>query len=100
MKSRGELLEKSTGCVLCTSWAHPKEKCSLSLNNVNCGEKLQDGQLCTKLHNRFFHGCEVPYCSFAKVSISNVSDETQDSNVDVHANTLMLLQYIEVSLYV
>ena len=99
MKSRGELLEKSTGCVLCTSWAHPKEKCSLSLNNVNCGEKLQDGQLCTKLHNRFFHGCEVPYCSFAKVSISNVSDETQESNVDVHANTLMLLQDIEVGGY-
>ena len=100
VKSRGELLEKSNGCILCTSWSHSKDECSANMKVARCGEKESDGQECKKLHSRLLHGCDLPYCTSAKAEISLKAGTTNtfdDEIMDVNARTLTLLQDLQLA---
>ena len=72
----------------------------MSLGKIKCEEKLADGQTCTKKHNRLLHGCEIPYCTFAKTEVINAESPATSSfdknEVDIHEGTLMLLQDLNV----
>ena len=100
VKSRGEMLENNKSCIFCTSWSHQKEDCGMPLGKIKCEEKLADGQSCTKKHNRLLHGCEIPYCTFAKTEVINAESPATSSfdknEVDIHEGTLMLLQDLNV----
>ena len=98
VKSRGELLEKSKGCIVCTSWSHSKDECSANMKVARCGEKESDGQECKKLHSRLLHGCDLPYCTSAKAEISLKTTNTFDDEImDVNARTLTLLQDLQLA---
>ena len=93
IKKRGEMLENSKGCIICTSWFHTKDDCTARLSFAKCQEKT-DGKGCSELHNSLIHGCDLPYCTSARTQMkSSILKQTDSlSDVDQHASTLMLLQ--------
>ena len=92
-QTRGELLEKQKACIICTSWTHQKQSCSVPLNIARCSEK-ENGKPCEQLHSQLVHGCKIPYCLSARVGVFSTGNQSKMSDIDVHANTLALLQDI------
>ena len=67
---RAKLLEDLGGCILCTSWAHPRNLCNFKepknpgpgARTIKCQEKSGTG-VCGKEHHRLLHGSDTSHAS-------------------------------------
>jgi hypothetical protein len=85
-QARGNALEEQGGCSLCTSYAHPKNKCfqtdkrKPNYKPVLCSEKVNGSKSCGKSHHSLLHGSASIYCQTnAAMARSSSSLQTRKS---------------------
>ena len=110
IKDRAATLEKFKCCPKCTSWNHQKSSCKGAIKCRN----MVGNQVCGGPHSSYVCGSGSAYCGalrnpFQSVSTSDSSDlSSSDSSSDdglsssppfpdLHAETLLLFQEIEIN---
>ena len=92
-------LESLSGCALCTSTRHRRDKCQSQQNP--CGFR-DGGVVCSKLHSQMFHGAKVAYVNHvgSQVAVYQGAEELdEEPEVMLHMIYFTFTNYIRTVLF-
>ena len=99
---RADVLEKNTACSRCLSWMHAKDSRECKAPKAACEFDKGRGVKCRGDHSRMVCGSGNAYCATVKFTGSvkksnNSESDSSDSDCpDIAAETMMLLEDIDV----